>query len=87
VTAAVASLDWAGSGARSNSLAKAAEAALNLDLRASRAVGDRLEDIGLAEPVGASAIYLGDGSASARVPGRFPSPTFTAPFILERVAV
>ena len=40
-------------------MAKAAAAALNLDLTASWVVGDRPEDIGLAEAVGASAIYLG----------------------------
>ena len=42
-------------------MAKAAQAALNLDLTASWVVGDRPEDIGLAEAVGASAIYLGTG--------------------------
>ena len=41
-------------------MAKAAQAALNLDLPASWVVGDRPEDIGLAEAVGASAIYVGD---------------------------
>ena len=40
-------------------MAKAAAAALNLDLTASWVVGDRPEDIGLAEAVGASAVYLG----------------------------
>jgi D,D-heptose 1,7-bisphosphate phosphatase len=40
-------------------MARAAEAALNLDLTASWVVGDRPEDVGLAEAVGASAIYLG----------------------------
>ena len=40
-------------------MAKAAAAALNLDLAASWVVGDRPEDLGLAEAVGASAIYLG----------------------------
>ena len=40
-------------------MAKAAEAALGLDLTASWVVGDRPEDVGLAEAVGASAIYLG----------------------------
>src|SRR5262245_11997583 len=40
-------------------MAKAAQAALNLDLAASWVVGDRQEDIGLAEVVGASAVYLG----------------------------
>ena len=68
-------------------MAKAAEAALNLDLTASWVVGDRPEDIGLAEAVGASAIYLGAGDC--RRPGvwSFPSLAAAAPFILERIAV
>jgi D,D-heptose 1,7-bisphosphate phosphatase len=40
-------------------MAKAAAAALNLDLAASWVVGDRPEDLGLAAAVGASAIYVG----------------------------
>jgi D,D-heptose 1,7-bisphosphate phosphatase len=39
-------------------MAKAAAAALNLDLAASWVVGDRPEDLGLAQAVGASAVYL-----------------------------
>ena len=68
-------------------MAKAAEAALNLDLPASWVVGDRPEDIGLAEAVGASAIYL--GTSDCRRPGvwSFPSLSAAAPFILERLAV
>ena len=46
-------------------MAKAAQAALNLDLTASWVVGDRPEDIGLAEAVGASAVYLGLLTAAA----------------------
>src|SRR5215813_5318997 len=42
-------------------MAKAAQSALNLDLTASWVVGDRPEDVGLAEAIGASAIYLGAG--------------------------
>ena len=53
-------------------MAKAAEAALNLDLTASWVVGDRPEDIGLAEAVGASAIYLGTGEC--RAPRRLVVP-------------
>jgi histidinol-phosphate phosphatase family protein len=68
-------------------MAKAAQAALNLDLTASWVVGDRHEDIGLAEAVGASAIYV--GSDRCRCPGvwSFPSLAAAAPFILERIAV
>jgi histidinol-phosphate phosphatase family protein len=68
-------------------MAKAAEAALNLDLTASWVVGDRPEDIGLAEAVGASAIYLGNGDCQRPGVWSFPSLAAAAPFILERIAV
>jgi histidinol-phosphate phosphatase family protein len=66
-------------------MARAAAAVLNLDLSASWVVGDRPEDIGLAEAIGAEAIYLGQGER----PGvrQFPSLAAAAPFILERIAV
>lgn len=68
-------------------MAKAAQAALNLDLTASWVVGDRPEDIGLAEAIGASAIYL--GSDDPQRPGVWPFPSLAAAseFILERIAV
>jgi histidinol-phosphate phosphatase family protein len=68
-------------------MARAAEAALNLDLTASWVVGDRPEDIGLAEAVGASAIYLGPDRCER--PGVWPFPSLAAAtsFILERIAV
>jgi histidinol-phosphate phosphatase family protein len=68
-------------------MAKAAEAALNLDLTASWVVGDRPEDVGLAEAVGASAIYLGNGDCQRPGVWSFPSLGAAAPFILERIAV
>jgi D,D-heptose 1,7-bisphosphate phosphatase len=68
-------------------MAKAAEAALNLDLTASWMVGDRPEDIGLAEAVGASAIYVGHGHCQGPGVWSFPSLAAAAPFILERIAV
>jgi histidinol-phosphate phosphatase family protein len=68
-------------------MAKAAQAALNLDLAASWVVGDRPEDIGLAEAVGASAIYLGSGDYQRPGVWSFPSLAAAAPFILERIAV
>ena len=68
-------------------MAKAAEAALNLDLTASWVVGDRPEDIGLAEAVGASAIYLGPDDCERPGVWSFPSLAAAAPFILERIAV
>jgi histidinol-phosphate phosphatase family protein len=76
-------------------MAKAAAVALNLDLTASWVVGDRPEDVGLAEAVGASAVYLaadgGQRPGVAGVPGvsgvrSFPSLAAAAPFLLERVA-
>jgi D,D-heptose 1,7-bisphosphate phosphatase len=68
-------------------MARAAEAALNLDLAASWVVGDRPEDIGLAEAVGASAVYLGNGDCQRPTVRSFPSLAAAAPFLLERIAV
>ena len=68
-------------------MAKAAAGALGLDLAASWVVGDRPEDLGLAEAIGASAVYLGtDGCERAGV-YPFPSLAAAAPFILERITV
>ncbi len=68
-------------------MATAAQAALNLDLTASWVVGDRPEDIGLAEAVGAAAIYLGPDDCERAGVWSFPSLAVAAPFILERIAV
>lgn len=68
-------------------MAKAAAAALSLDLTASWVVGDRPEDIGLAEAVGASAIYVGPDARAWPGVWSFPSLAAAAPFILERVAI
>jgi D-sedoheptulose 7-phosphate isomerase/D-glycero-D-manno-heptose 1,7-bisphosphate phosphatase len=68
-------------------MAKAAAAALNLNLAASLVVGDRLEDVGLAEAVGATAIYLGASDIDRPGVWSFPSLAAAAPFILERIAV
>jgi len=68
-------------------MAKAAEAALRLDLAVSWVVGDRPEDIGLAEAIGASAIYLGTDDYKRPRVWSFPSLAAAAPFILERIAV
>jgi len=68
-------------------MAKAAEAALNLDLTASWVVGDRHEDIGLAEAVGASAIYLGPDNCERPGVWSFPDLAAAASFILEHVVV
>src|SRR5215813_12914926 len=64
-------------------MAKAAQARLNLDLTASWVVGDRPEDIGLAEAIGASAIYLGPDNHRRPDVWSFPSLAAAAPFILE----
>jgi D,D-heptose 1,7-bisphosphate phosphatase len=66
-------------------MAKAAEAALNLDLARSWVVGDRYEDIGLAEAIGASAVYLGADENPKGGVWPFSSLAAAAPFILERV--
>jgi D-sedoheptulose 7-phosphate isomerase/D-glycero-D-manno-heptose 1,7-bisphosphate phosphatase len=67
-------------------MAHAAAVALNLDLGASWVVGDRPEDVGLADSVGASAIYLGrDGNRHRRV-WSHPDLASAAPFILKRIA-
>ena len=67
-------------------MAKAAAAALNLDLAASWIVGDRPEDIGLAQAVGASAIYVGPGRHEGPGIWSFAGLAEAAPFILERIA-
>jgi histidinol-phosphate phosphatase family protein len=66
-------------------MALAAANALGLDLTASWVVGDRPEDVGLAETVGASAIFLGPTPPGQARAWAFPSLAAAAPFILERV--
>ena len=68
-------------------MARAAQAALRLDLTASWVVGDRPEDIGLGEAAGASAVYVGPGIPDR--PGVWPFPSLAAatPFVLERIVV
>lgn len=66
-------------------MARAAAAALNLDLSASWVVGDRPEDIGLARAVGASAIYVGPEDLGSDVLW-LPDLCAAASFILERIA-
>lgn len=67
-------------------MAKAAAAALNLDLTASFVVGDRPEDMGLAAAVGATGLYVGPASCTWPNVVPFPSLAAAASFILERVA-
>jgi histidinol-phosphate phosphatase family protein len=67
-------------------MARAAKAALNLDLSASWVVGDRPEDVGLAHAIGARAIYLGPEVCDTPGVWRYPSLATAAPFILERIA-
>jgi histidinol-phosphate phosphatase family protein len=66
-------------------MAKAAARALSLDLTSSWVVGDRPEDLGLAEAIGASAVYLGTDGCEG--PGVYPFPSLAAAvsFILERI--
>lgn len=66
-------------------MAKAAEAALDIDLPASWVIGDRPEDVGLAEAIGAAAVYLGPDDCQRPGVWSLPSLAAAAPFILERV--
>jgi len=68
-------------------MAKAAAAALNLDLSSSWVIGDRPEDVGLAAGVGAAAVYLREPAWKQPGVWSFPSLAAAAPFILERIAV
>lgn len=66
-------------------MALAAAEALNLDLTRSWVVGDRAEDLGLAQSVGAYAVYL--GGPWPPTPGVWSRPGLAAAvaFILERM--
>jgi histidinol-phosphate phosphatase family protein len=68
-------------------MAQAAARALGLDLAASWVVGDRPEDLGLAEAIGASAVYLGPDGAERAGVHPFPSLAAAAPFILEHITM
>jgi D,D-heptose 1,7-bisphosphate phosphatase len=68
-------------------MAKAAAAALNLDLTASWVVGDRPEDIGLAEAVGAPAVYVGTDGCERPGVWSLPSLAAASSFILDRIVV
>jgi histidinol-phosphate phosphatase family protein len=68
-------------------MARAAADALNLDLTASWVVGDRPEDVGLAQSISASAIYLGTEEIDGPRVWSFPTLAAAAPFVLERIAV
>lgn len=67
-------------------MARAAAAALGLDLSRSWVVGDRPEDVGLAESVGASAVCLSAGASPAPGVWPFPSLAAAAPFILRQIS-
>ncbi len=67
-------------------MAKAAAAALNLDLTASWVVGDRPEDIGLAAAVGAPAVYVGSDGCDRPGVWSFQSLAAASSFLLERIA-
>jgi D-sedoheptulose 7-phosphate isomerase/D-glycero-D-manno-heptose 1,7-bisphosphate phosphatase len=67
-------------------MAKAAAAALNLDLTLSWVVGNGPEDVGLAEAVGAFAILVGPDSRPRPGVWSFSSLAASASFILERIA-
>lgn len=66
-------------------MAKAAAAALSLDLARSWVVGDRPEDVGLASAVGARAIYVGPDNFTGSRTWSFPSLAAATSFMLERI--
>jgi histidinol-phosphate phosphatase family protein len=66
-------------------MAHAAAAALNLDLAASWVIGDRPEDMGLANEIGARAIHLGQEPYESPRVWSFASLAEAAPFILDRI--
>ena len=68
-------------------MAKAAQAALDLDLTRSCVVGDRAEDVGLAQAIGAAAIYVGPDRRDRPGVWSFPNLASAASFIMERIAV
>jgi D,D-heptose 1,7-bisphosphate phosphatase len=67
-------------------MAMAAAEALNLDLSRSWVVGDSFADVGLADAVGATAVYVGEEPAEYDHVCSFPSLAAAVPFILERIA-
>lgn len=67
-------------------MARAAAGALGLDLTSSWVVGDRAEDVGLAEAVGAFAIHLGPSPCERPGLWSFPSLFAASSFILDRIA-
>jgi D,D-heptose 1,7-bisphosphate phosphatase len=77
---------WSDDRKPSPGMARAAAHALNLDLGSSWVVGDRPEDMLLAELVGASAVYVGPGPSPRPWICSFPGLSAAASFILEQVA-
>jgi D-sedoheptulose 7-phosphate isomerase/D-glycero-D-manno-heptose 1,7-bisphosphate phosphatase len=67
-------------------MAHAAADALNLDLTMSWVVGDSQADMGLAEAVGASAVYLGRERFAGPGVWSFGTLAAAAPFLIERIA-
>ena len=68
-------------------MAQAAARALGLDLAASWVVGDRPEDLGMAEAIGASAVCLGADCHERAGAYPFPSLAAAASFILEHITL
>jgi histidinol-phosphate phosphatase family protein len=66
-------------------MARAAAEELNLDLNSSWVVGDRPEDVGLAEAVGASAIHVGPAPCDHVGVRSFPDLTHATQFILNQI--
>ena len=66
-------------------MARAAAKALGLDLASCWVVGDRPEDMAMAEAIGASAAWVGPGPCPTAGAPAFPTLGEAAPYILERL--
>ncbi len=67
-------------------MAIAAQRALGLALTDSYVIGDRWEDMDLAQAIGATGVYVGPGEPPGSSSISFPSLAAAAPFILEQIA-
>lgn len=67
-------------------MAKTAARLLNLDLTRSWVVGDSAVDVGLADAIGASAVYVGPKAWERDGVWSYPDLATAASFILERLA-
>jgi D-sedoheptulose 7-phosphate isomerase/D-glycero-D-manno-heptose 1,7-bisphosphate phosphatase len=67
-------------------MARTASDVLDLDLASSWVIGDRPEDIGLAQAIGASAVHVGSDPCTWPGVPSFESLAAAVPFVLNRIA-